>query len=62
MAAGYVADGKGHGQNGQTEGQGHSQKADADIGKGRRQNRASAAAEDQPECSNPFRDKSLYHT
>jgi len=48
MTAGNVADGIGHGQDGEPKSQGHAQEADTEAGKGCCEHGASAAAEDKP--------------
>src|SRR4051812_33235019 len=49
MAAGYVANGIGHGKHGETECQTNTQKPDTENRKCRSEHGASAASEDQPE-------------
>ena len=60
MAAGNAADRIGHGQDRQAEGEGTPSKADAEFGKGRRQHRAAATAEDEPECAEKFREETFW--
>jgi hypothetical protein len=48
VAAGDVTDGKSHGEDGETESQGHAQESDSEIGEGGGQDGAAASAEDQP--------------
>lgn len=54
MAARDVADGEGHGQDREAEGQRHPDKADAQCGEGGSQRRRSAAPQNQPGCSDEF--------
>jgi hypothetical protein len=49
-----MAYGKGHGDHRKTEGEGHSQEADADLRKSGGEHGATAAAEDQPKGSDEF--------
>ncbi len=51
MATGDVTDGVGHGQQGQSKGEGDAQKADACGREGCGEERGSAAPEDQPEST-----------
>ncbi len=55
VAARDVPDGVGHRQHGQAEGQRDAEEADAQLGKRRRQHRAAAPAEDQPERPDELR-------
>ena len=57
VAAGDMADGEGHGQHGQAEGQRHAEQADADFGEGGGQHGAAATAEHQPERADEFRNE-----
>ena len=49
MAAGDVADGEGHGEDGEAEGEGHTDEADSQVGEGCCEDGAAATAEDKPE-------------
>jgi hypothetical protein len=55
MAARNVTDGVRHGEQGKTEGQRHTGKANAQLREGGGQNSASATAEHQPECAEELR-------
>ena len=61
MPPGNMTDSKGHGQNGQTECQGHTQPADADIWHARCIDGGTAATEDQPKRPHKFSCKFLNH-
>ena len=66
MAPRDVTDGIGHGEDGQTEGERHPEEADTHARERRRQHRAPAAAEDEPEGADELRDRpvpegSLFH-
>ena len=54
MAARDVADGIGHGQHGQAEGERDAEQADADLGKARGDDGAAAAGEGEPEGADRF--------
>ena len=51
VAAGDMANGVGHGQNAEAKGERHPKKADADLWKSSRDDRAAATCERQPECA-----------
>ena len=61
MAARDMADGEGHGQHRQAEGQRHADKADTQGRKGGGQHGRAAAAQHQPGCSDEFRGKLAGH-
>ncbi len=54
MSSGNPADGIGHGEDGQAESHGDTDKADAEMRKGGGKHGATAAAEHQPERSEEF--------
>lgn len=58
MSTRNVAQGIGHGNNGQAEGEGDAGKADPECGKGGGQNGGAAATEHQPEGAEAFRGES----
>src|ERR1700712_2764549 len=55
MRAGDVADGKGHGEHGEAEGESDARESDTELRIGRGEECRSAAAEDQPEGTKEFR-------
>ena len=55
VAARDVADGEGHGEDGETEGESYSDEADSQIWEGRRKDCAATAAEDKPEGAEKLR-------
>src|SRR5215831_14730657 len=55
MGARDMSDGKSHGEDGESEGQGYACESNAKRGECRGQDRGPASAEDQPECSKEFR-------
>src|SRR6185312_1966191 len=61
MAAGDMADGEGHGQHRQAEGQRHADKTDTQGRKGGGQHGRTASAQYQPGCSDEFRGKLAGH-
>ena len=62
VASGDVPDGVGHGQHGQTEGQCYPEQTDADLRKRRRQNRAAASPENQPERAEELCERLFLHS
>ena len=60
MTTGDVADGIGHRQDRQSEGQGYAQQANAEGGERRGKHRAAATAEDQPEGAEELGGTALY--
>ena len=61
MAAGDMADGEGHGQHRQAEGQRDADETDAQFGIGRGQHGRAASAQHQPGRSDEFRNKLTSH-
>ena len=66
VAAGDVADGVGHGQHGEAEGERDADEADAEVRgpprqEARREHGAAAAAEDEPERADELGDEFVFH-
>ena len=61
VTAGNVADGIGHREHGQAEGERDANPADADIRKAGCENGTAAAAEYEPESSKGFSDQFVFH-